>query len=68
MMARFAVEAPVTMLRGEPDMAGSVSDDELPLRCREVAVGHVDCDSLLSLGPQAVGEEGEVDVFVTALF
>ena len=49
------------------DVAGRVGDDELPLRRCEVAVGHVDRDALLALGAETVGEEGEVDVFVTAL-
>jgi hypothetical protein len=41
-----------------------VRDDELALRGREVAVGHVDRDALLTLGPQAVGEQREVGVVV----
>ena len=36
------------------------------VRRREVAVGDVDRDALLALGPQAVGEQGEVDVVVAA--
>ncbi len=49
------------------DVAGGVGDDELALRRREVAVGHIDGDALLALGAEAVGEEGEIDVFVAAL-
>jgi hypothetical protein len=41
-----------------------VGDDELALRRGEVAVGDVDGDTLFALGLEAVGEEGEVDVFV----
>jgi len=37
-----------------------VGDDELALRSGEVAVGHVDRDALLTLGPQAVGEQRQV--------
>jgi hypothetical protein len=44
-----------------------VGDDELPPRCREVAVGDIDRDALLPLGPEAVGEQGEVDLLVAAL-
>ena len=44
-----------------------VGDDELPGRRGEVAVGHVDGDALLPLGPQAVGQQGEVGVVVAAL-
>ena len=43
-------------------VARRVGDDELALRCGEVAVGDVDGDALLALGPQAVGEQREVDV------
>jgi hypothetical protein len=38
-----------------------VGEDELALRGREVAVGHVDRDALLALRLEAVGEQGEVD-------
>jgi hypothetical protein len=45
-----------------------VGDDERAPRGREIAVGDVDRDALLALGPQAVGEQGEVHVAVaTAL-
>ncbi len=43
-------------------MPGRVGDDELALRGGEVPVGDVDRDVLLPLGPQAVGEQREVDV------
>ena len=42
-------------------VAGRVGEDELAPRGREVAVGDVDRDALLALGPQAVGEQREVD-------
>jgi hypothetical protein len=42
-------------------VAGAVGEDERPAPGGEVAIGHVDRDALLALGPQAVGEEGEVD-------
>ena len=45
-------------------MAGGVGDDELPLRGGEVAVGDVDRDALLPLGPEPVGEQRQVDVLV----
>ena len=38
-------------------VAGRIGDDVLALGRREIAVGHVDGDPLLALGPQAVGEE-----------
>ncbi len=47
------------------NVAGGVGDDELALRRREVAVGHVDRDALLPLGPQAVGEQREVGALET---
>ncbi len=47
-------------------MARGVGDDELALGRGEVAVGHVDGDALLALGPEAVGEEGQVDLVVAA--
>jgi hypothetical protein len=45
-------------------VAGRVRDDELAPRRREVAVRDVDRDALLALGPQAVGEQRQVDVVV----
>ncbi len=43
---------------------GGVGDDEPAFRRREVAVGDVDRDALLALGPEPVGEKGEVHVLV----
>ena len=43
-------------------MAGRIGDDELALRRGEGAVGHVDGDTLLALGCEAVDQQGEVDV------
>ena len=48
-------------------VAGGVGDDELAGGRGEVAVGHVDGDALLALGPQPVGQQGEVGVVVAAL-
>ena len=48
-------------------VARGVRDDELAPRGREVAVGDVDRDALLALGPQPVGEQREVGVLVAAL-
>src|SRR5664280_2117223 len=48
-------------------VARCVGDDELAGRGGEVAVGHVDGDALLALGPQAVGQQREVRVVVAAL-
>ena len=62
--ARSAVDAPVTMLRVYWMWPGGVGDDELPLGRGEVAVGDVDRDALLALGPQAVGEQRQVRVLV----
>jgi len=47
-------------------VARRVGNDELASPGLEVAVGNVDRDSLLPLGPQSVGEEREVDVAVAA--
>ncbi len=47
-------------------VARRVGDDELAPRGVEVAVGDVDRDALLALGPQAVGEQRQVDVAVAA--
>ena len=47
-------------------VAGRVGDDELALGGLEVAVGDVDGDALLALGPQAVGEQRQVHVAVAA--
>ena len=40
----------------------SVRNDKGPLFCREIAVGHVDRDPLLSLRHQAVKQEGIIDL------
>jgi hypothetical protein len=45
---------------------GCVGDDELAVRGREVAVRDVDGDALLALGPEAVGQQGQVGVVVAA--
>ena len=60
--ARSAVEAPGGHVAGVLDVAGAVGDDELAVRRGGVAVGHVDGDALLALGPQPVGDEGQVDL------
>ena len=44
-----------------------VGDDELTCRSGEVAVGDVDGDPLLALGPQTIGEQGQVGVLVPTL-
>ena len=41
-------------------MPGAVGQDEGTLRGGEVAVGDVDRDALFALGPQTVGQQGEV--------
>ena len=46
-------------------VTGCVGDDEAALGRREVAVGHIDCDALLALGTQPVGEQREVQEVVT---
>jgi hypothetical protein len=45
---------------GVLDVARAVREDETPCRGSEIAVGDVDGDALLALGPQAVGEQCEV--------
>ncbi len=62
--ARSAVDAPGDHVAGVLDVARGVGDDELALRGGEVAVGDVDRDALLALGPQAVGEQRQVRVLV----
>ena len=44
-----------------------VCDDELALGRGEVAIGHIDRDALLPLRTQAVGQQRQIHVFVTAL-
>ena len=48
-------------------MPGGVGDDEFPLGRCEVAVRDIDRDALLALGAQAVGDQGQVGVVVSAL-
>jgi hypothetical protein len=50
------------------DVPRAIGDDELPVRCRRVAVRDVDRDALLALGAQAVGDEGQVDLTQPASF
>ena len=45
-------------------VAGRVGDDEPALSGGEVAVGDVDRDALLALGPQAVGQQRQVEEVV----
>ena len=51
---------------GVLDVTRRVRDDKFPFRCGEVAVGDIDRDALFALGFEAIGEEGEVYVFITA--
>src|SRR6187431_249100 len=59
-MERFALLAPVTMLRVYCTWPGVSA--MMNARRGEVAVGDVDRDALLALGAEAVGEVGEVDL------
>ncbi len=43
-------------------MAGRIGDDERAARCRERAIGHIDCNSLLAFGLKSVDQQREVDV------
>ena len=45
-------------------VARRIRDDEAPLRGGEVAIGHIDRDPLLALGPQAVGQQRKVQEVV----
>ena len=45
-----------------------VGNDELALRCGEIAVGNVDGDALLALGKQTVGQKRKVDAALAAFF
>ncbi len=47
-------------------VTGSVGDDELAARRREVAIRHVDGDALFAFGAQTVGEEREVHALLAA--
>lgn len=51
---------------GVLDVPRRVGDDEFPLGRGEIAVGDVDRDALLTLGAQAVGDQGQVRVVVSA--
>ena len=60
--ARSAVEAPVAMFRVYCTWPGQSAMTNLRVGRGGVAVGDVDGDALLALGPQAVGDEGQVDL------
>ena len=47
-------------------VAWRVGDDELALRCREVAISDVDGDALLALGLEPVGEKRKIDLIASA--
>ena len=64
--ARSAVEAPVTMLRVYCACPGVSATMNAPARGGEVAVGDVDRDALLALGPQPVGDERQVEALAAA--
>ena len=49
------------------NMAGRVGDDEFAAGGREVAVGDVDGDALLTLGPQPIGQQRQIRVFLTTV-
>jgi hypothetical protein len=44
-------------------VAGGIRDDELAACGGEVAVGNIDRDALLAFGPQAIGEQRQIDAF-----
>ena len=43
-------------------MPRRIGDDELALRRREVAIGDIDGDALFTFGPQAIGEQRQIDM------
>ena len=51
-------------ISGVLDVPGGVGNDELALGGGKVTVGGADRDPLFAFGPKAVGQQGEVDVFV----
>ena len=61
------MDAPVTMFRVYWMCPGVSAMMNLRRGRGEVAVGDVDRDALLALGPQAVGEQGQVGVVLAAL-
>ena len=40
-----------------------IGDDELASRCRKVAVGHIDGNTLFPFSAQSIGEQAQVRVF-----
>jgi|GEM_PF-7087745 len=61
-MDRLAALAPVTMLRVYCTLAGSVRDDELAAGRSEVPIRDVDGNALFPLGPETIGEVGQIDL------
>ena len=53
---------------GVLNVAWSIGNDKLSLGCGEVAVCHVNGNALFALGPQTVGQQGEVHLLVAARF
>ena len=57
--------SPSHHVAGVLDMPGSIRDDELALRCREIPVGDVNGNALLPFGTQTIRQKGQIDMLVT---
>ena len=51
-------------IAGVLDVAGRIGNDEFPFRGGKIPISHVDGDALLAFGPQAIGEQRQVHLFV----
>ena len=53
---------------GVLNVSRSIGNDKFPLGSGEVAIGNINRDPLLPLGPETVREQSQVDVFVSPFF
>ncbi len=47
-------------------MPGSIRDDELALGRCEIPIGDINSDALLSLGPQTISQERQIDMLIAS--
>ena len=47
-------------------MSRRICDDELALRGSKVAIGYVYRNSLFTLSPQSIGQQGQINMLITS--
>src|SRR5690625_2528846 len=49
------------------DMSGRIGNDKFPLRSRKIPISNIDSDSLFAFCTKSVGQQSEIDIFISAL-